>query len=91
VARRGRNRNAAQTRPTSLRASPPNIPDPRGPYDHWRFTRQALEVLFCDEAGFVAQRRRYAFPAHIASDEISDSWMAEAWLSVLLVATKRGG
>jgi hypothetical protein len=48
-------------------------------------------VLFCDEAGFVAQRRRYTFPAHIASDEISDSWMAEAWLSVLLVATKRGG
>lgn len=58
------------------------------PQDYWRFSREALEVLFGPEAGFQNQRSWYDFPASILSQEAPITVLHSAFLNVCLVAEK---
>ncbi len=58
------------------------------PFDYWRFTREAMEVLFCRENGFCQQQSWYDFPAAIVSAREPFAATCQAFLNVNLTAAK---
>lgn len=58
------------------------------PHDYYRFSREALEVMF-DDAGMRILGSGYQFPAKVVSDSLPGLEAAEAWLNVVILAEKR--
>ena len=59
------------------------------PFDYWRFTREALDFLFCDEHGFCRQETWYDFPAAVVSSQVPRGALSGAFLNVCLTAERR--
>jgi len=59
------------------------------PHDYWRFSAQALELIFVD-AGLVEVTAGYTGPCKIVPNQPVDPWntVAEAWLNVHVIAKK---
>lgn len=57
------------------------------PYDYFRFSREALELLFVD-AGMKVLGSGYQFPAKITADQLPGLENAPAWLNVVIVCEK---
>ncbi len=58
------------------------------PHDYWRFSREALETLFCKENGFDWVETDYEFPCDIVSDENENAKLHPSYLNVRAFAKK---
>jgi hypothetical protein len=58
------------------------------PHDYWRFSREAMETLFDDEAGFINQTSWYDFPATILSETVPALAGQPSFLNVSIVAER---
>jgi SAM-dependent methyltransferase len=58
------------------------------PHDYWRFTTEALETLFCDEAGLTKLASAFDFPCSIITPDLPRAAAEMSFLNVLIVAEK---
>ncbi len=58
------------------------------PHDYWRFTKEALEGLFCRSIGFEIIESEYVFPCDIVSEQEPSITDQPSYLNVHLLARK---